>query len=98
MQTLKNITDKGETHHAESFKILVFIEPLAAAYEILEQIQIKPKDKVAILGDGKLGLSISVIFSNLNIRILFKVSVLSETHSSHSYFIHIMFFTHLQFL
>jgi len=48
-------------------EVAVFIEPLAAAYEILEQIQIKPKDKVAILGDGKLGLSISLIFSNLNI-------------------------------
>jgi len=48
-------------------EVAVFIEPLAAAYEILEQIQIKPKDKVAILGDGKLGLSISAIFSNLNI-------------------------------
>lgn len=45
----------------------VFIEPLAAAYEILEQIHIKPTDKVAILGDGKLGLSISTIFSALNI-------------------------------
>ena len=32
----------------------VFFEPLAAAYEIFEQIQIKPLDKVAILGDGKL--------------------------------------------
>lgn len=48
-------------------EVAVFIEPLAAAYEILEQIQIKPTDKVAILGDGKLGLSISLIFSCLNI-------------------------------
>lgn len=45
----------------------VFVEPLAAAYEIFEQIQIKPKDKVAILGDGKLGLCISTIFSALNV-------------------------------
>ncbi len=45
----------------------VFIEPLAAAYEIFEQIQIKPTDKVAILGDGKLGLSISLIMNNLNV-------------------------------
>ena len=48
-------------------EVAVFIEPLAAAYEILEQIQIKPRDKVAVLGDGKLGLSISVIFSSLNV-------------------------------
>ncbi|MCD8024798.1 MAG: alcohol dehydrogenase catalytic domain-containing protein [Candidatus Gastranaerophilales bacterium] len=45
----------------------VFIEPLAAAYEILEQVHIKPLDKVLILGDGKLGLCISLIFSSLNI-------------------------------
>lgn len=45
----------------------VFVEPLAAAYEILEQVHIKPKDKVALLGDGKLGLCISSVFTALNI-------------------------------
>ncbi len=45
----------------------VFVEPLAAAMEIFEQVQIKPKDKVAILGDGKLGLSISIIMSAMNV-------------------------------
>ena len=44
-----------------------FCEPLAAAYEILEQIHIKPDDKVAILGDGKLGLCISLIFKAMNV-------------------------------
>ena len=44
-----------------------FCEPLAAAYEILEQIHIKPDDKVAILGDGKLGLCISLVFRAMNI-------------------------------
>ena len=44
-----------------------FTEPLAAAYEILEQIHIKPDAKVAILGDGKLGLCISLVFNALNI-------------------------------
>ena len=44
-----------------------FTEPLAAAYEILEQVHIKPDAKVAILGDGKLGLCISLVFSALNI-------------------------------
>lgn len=34
----------------------VFTEPLAAAFEILEQIQLKPTDEVVVLGDGKLGL------------------------------------------
>ncbi|MFO0605000.1 MAG: alcohol dehydrogenase catalytic domain-containing protein [Polyangiales bacterium] len=34
----------------------VFVEPLAAAFQILEQVTIAPGDKVAVLGDGKLGL------------------------------------------
>ncbi len=43
------------------------VEPLAAAYEIIEQIHIKPDSKVAILGDGKLGLCVSLVFNALNI-------------------------------
>lgn len=34
----------------------VFVEPLAAACQILEQVAIKPTDRVVVLGDGKLGL------------------------------------------
>ncbi|HTP09429.1 MAG TPA: alcohol dehydrogenase catalytic domain-containing protein [Anaerolineae bacterium] len=34
----------------------VFVEPLAAACEILEQVKILPTDRVAVIGDGKLGL------------------------------------------
>lgn len=41
----------------------VFVEPLAAAFEILEQIQVKPTDKVLILGDGKLGLLTSLVLN-----------------------------------
>jgi len=33
----------------------VFTEPLAAAFEILQQVQLSPGDEVLILGDGKLG-------------------------------------------
>lgn len=34
----------------------VFTEPLAAAFEILEQVAVKPADRIVVLGDGKLGL------------------------------------------
>jgi len=34
----------------------VFTEPLAAAFEILEQVNITKDDRVLVLGDGKLGL------------------------------------------
>ncbi len=37
----------------------VFLEPLAAACEILEQVTIPPHARVAVLGDGKLGLLIA---------------------------------------
>lgn len=34
----------------------VFTEPLAAAFEILEQVPLRPQDRVLVLGDGRLGL------------------------------------------
>ena len=37
----------------------VFVEPLAAACEILEQVSLPPAAEVAVLGDGKLGLLIA---------------------------------------
>ena len=33
----------------------VFVEPLAAAFGIIEQVEIFPETKVAVIGDGKLG-------------------------------------------
>lgn len=41
----------------------VFVEPLAAAYEILAQIEVRPSDRVLVLGDGKLGLLISMVLA-----------------------------------
>ncbi len=39
----------------------VFIEPLAAACEILDQVRIAKRERVAVLGDGKLGLLIALV-------------------------------------
>src|SRR5258708_36294207 len=33
----------------------VFVEPLAANFEILEQVHIRPTDSIVVLGDGKMG-------------------------------------------
>ncbi len=33
----------------------VFVEPLAANFEILEQVHVKPTERVIVLGDGKMG-------------------------------------------
>jgi threonine dehydrogenase-like Zn-dependent dehydrogenase len=37
----------------------VFTEPVAAALEIQEQVQIKPNHRVLVIGDGKLGLLVA---------------------------------------
>ncbi len=42
----------------------VFVEPLAAAIEILEQLHIKPYEKVLVLGDGKLGLTTAITLNS----------------------------------
>ena len=39
--------------------VAVFTEPLAAAFEILEQVDIKSGTPVAIIGDGRLALCIA---------------------------------------
>jgi alcohol dehydrogenase len=40
---------------AISDEAAVFVEPLAAAVEIVEQLHIRPTERVAVVGDGKLG-------------------------------------------
>lgn len=39
----------------------VFTEPVAAALEILEQVHVHPTQRVAVLGDGKLGLLVAQV-------------------------------------
>lgn len=39
----------------------VFAEPLAAALEVLEQVHVKPTDRIIVLGDGKLGLLVAQV-------------------------------------
>jgi threonine dehydrogenase-like Zn-dependent dehydrogenase len=41
----------------------VFTEPLAAAFEIVEQINIDPSHKILVLGDGKLGILVSLVLT-----------------------------------
>ena len=41
----------------------VFVEPLAAAFEILVQMNITDRSRVAVLGDGKLGLLVAQALS-----------------------------------
>jgi threonine dehydrogenase-like Zn-dependent dehydrogenase len=39
----------------------VFTEPLAAAFEILEQVKVHRNDRVLVLGDGKLGILCALV-------------------------------------
>lgn len=48
----------------------VFTEPLAAAFEVLEQVHLRPTDRIAILGDGKLGLLVSLVLLQAGLDIV----------------------------
>ena len=54
-QNLHAIPDEITTEQA------VFIEPLAAACEIFDQVHIPESERVAVLGDGKLGLLVAQV-------------------------------------
>lgn len=55
LENLHRVPQSIPTDHA------VFIEPVAAACEILDQIRIGKGTRVAVLGDGKLGLLIAQV-------------------------------------
>jgi len=59
---------------AVSYDQAVFAEPLAAAYAITEQVDIDPQTKIAVIGDGKLGLlcSMSLGLRSRNVTIVGK--------------------------
>jgi threonine dehydrogenase-like Zn-dependent dehydrogenase len=54
----------------------VFVEPLAAAYGITEQVEFLPETRVAVVGDGKLGnlCAQSVVLKSRNVSIVGKHS------------------------
>jgi threonine dehydrogenase-like Zn-dependent dehydrogenase len=60
-------------HHVPdhvSDEVAVFIEPLAAAYEILEQVHVHPGMDCTVLGDGKLGLLVAQVLHQTGARVL----------------------------
>jgi len=48
----------------------VFCEPLAAAFEILEQVRVTPEQRAVVLGDGKLGLLVAQVLAIAGARVL----------------------------
>jgi len=47
----------------------VFAEPLAAAFEILEQVDVEPGQECVVLGDGKLGLLVAQVLRCAGARV-----------------------------
>lgn len=48
----------------------VFVEPLAAACEILDQVKVRKGEPVAVLGDGKLGLLVAQVLQASGARVV----------------------------
>jgi threonine dehydrogenase-like Zn-dependent dehydrogenase len=48
----------------------VFTEPLAAAFEILEQVHVRPGMECTVLGDGKLGLLVAQVLQEAGAGVL----------------------------
>jgi len=48
----------------------VFTEPLAAAFEILDQVSLAPGTDCVVLGDGKLGLLVAQVLFQAGVRVL----------------------------
>jgi threonine dehydrogenase-like Zn-dependent dehydrogenase len=51
-------------------EVAVFCEPLAAAYEILEQVPVANEPSCTVMGDGKLGLLIAQVLDAAGVRVL----------------------------
>ncbi len=51
-------------------RVAVFTEPVAAAYEILEQVHLAPGERVTVLGDGKLGLLVAQVLAGTGCDLL----------------------------
>jgi threonine dehydrogenase-like Zn-dependent dehydrogenase len=50
--------------------VAVFAEPLAAAFEVLEQVDVEPGQGCVVLGDGKLGLLVAQVLRGAGARVL----------------------------
>lgn len=51
-------------------RVAVFTEPVAAAFEILEQLHLAPAERVTVLGDGKLGLLVAQVLARTGVDLL----------------------------
>lgn len=59
-----------EVPDSVSDEAAVFTEPLAAAYQVVQQVKIEPKMNVAVLGTGRLGLLVAQVLSQIGCRLI----------------------------
>src|SRR5205807_218905 len=50
-------------------RVAVFTEPLAAAFRLTEQLTLTPQTKVAVQGDGKLGLLCAWVLRGTGVQV-----------------------------
>lgn len=62
----------------------VFVEPLAACFEILEQVQVQPTSTVLVLGDGKLGLLAAQVLRLTGAKVTLRGRHLEKLAVAHS--------------
>ena len=58
-----------EVPEAVSDEEAVFIEPLAAAYQVVKQVPIEPRMNVAVVGSGRLGLLVAQVLATTGCRL-----------------------------
>lgn len=63
------VVNLHEVHEEISDEEAVFTEPLAAAAEILEQLESVPTRRALVLGDGRLGLLVAQVLATAGVRI-----------------------------
>jgi threonine dehydrogenase-like Zn-dependent dehydrogenase len=63
------VANLHEVPPSVSDEAAVFTEPLAAALQILQQVEIDGRDDVAIFGDGRLGLLVAMVLAPTGCRL-----------------------------
>lgn len=64
------VANLHEVGDGVSDEAAVFAEPLAAAFEILEQVHVTAATRCTVLGDGKLGLLVAQVLHQAGARVL----------------------------
>ncbi len=62
----RNLHEVPETISDEE---AVFIEPLAAAYQVIQQVPIEPRTRIAVVGSGRLGLLIAQVLATTGCKL-----------------------------